>query len=609
MMKQKTGILAVALLVLSSGLNTGLIVSESGVLDDIVEGSVIASIIASDPLLTVHTEEGVEFQSNGETVKFSHDLGTITSGTVESFDVTLTRGDLPDSVNAVQVMVFGLIEPLRLTAEVDSGESLDRIYDTEWVLGLNEDTNRTIKFNLIIPRDTGYAGAVSITLDFSFSCINDELKPSVEEPEEPAPTVTPVAYWSLDEDISDIIHDSIGDNDGEISGADWTSGVNGSALSFNGIDDWVEIPEDPVFDLTDQVSIELWAYLEDYGTMKVFQKGDWDGYGIGVDNWGGWKASVELSNGEDIKVDWGDGRPDLESWYYIVSTYDGETLILYVNGEQVGSETYNGSLRLNNRPISIGSDSGSQKFYNGAIDEVALYNETLSPEYILEKYSSLNSSEPEAESQEGLVSKWSFNEGTGEIAKDSQNINDGTINDALWTTGVDSFGLSFDEASVEIENESSLNPVSEITVEAWVKWSIDPDSGEAWANIVNKGGEHQYQLQHSSQNDLFEFAVETNVTRSYVQSTTETQQGVWYHVVGTYSDNEDRLAIYVNGELEATKIFSGAINIQDDPLFIGRHEWGNRDFTGVIDEVAIYNKALTDTEIQDLYNSMLPIEE
>jgi prepilin-type N-terminal cleavage/methylation domain-containing protein len=159
-------------------------------------------------------------------------------------------------------------------------------------------------------------------------------------------------------------------------------------------------------------------------------------------------------------------------------------------------------------------------------------------------------------------------------------------------------GISFNSASssIVIANSPSLNPSTNITIEAWVKWEIDPALGAPWAVIVNKNLDRQYRLQHNSNNSKFEFAIAMN----FVTSLTTPQAGIWYHLAGTYDGSVIRL--YVNGIEESNRSYSGTIASSANPLTIGGRFDGSRFFKGSVDEVAIYNRALTDSEIVDRYD-------
>lgn len=207
----------------------------------------------------------------------------------------------------------------------------------------------------------------------------------------------------------------------------------------------------------------------------------------------------------------------------------------------------------------------------------------------------------------GEVSIWHFDQGSGTIAFDSSDDNDGTVNGATWTTGVQNNALLFDGENdfISMADSENLNFDQELTVMAWVKWSINPSTGESWANIINKGEDAQWQIQHSNDNSNFEFAVKTDESRVWIFSNIEPKQEVWYHVAGVYDGSEIRL--YVNGSLDNQDDLTGDIHVTDHPLNIGRRSYfEDRYFAGIIDEVYLYDKALSDEELQTYYNQTKP---
>lgn len=208
-----------------------------------------------------------------------------------------------------------------------------------------------------------------------------------------------------------------------------------------------------------------------------------------------------------------------------------------------------------------------------------------------------------------ISSGWPFNEANAETAFDSVNDNHGTVMGAEWTTGISGSGLMFhgNNDKVRVENDLSLNPDDEITIEAWVKWAIDPNNGENWAAIVNKGGDEQYQLQHTYGNSQFEFAVKTDESREWISSTTAPEVNKWYHVVGVYSSYDTELAIYVNGEKEKSATQEGKLVMSGAPLLIGEHYSSDRSFVGIIDEVWVYNTRLSDEQIRSRYDLNKPV--
>jgi len=194
------------------------------------------------------------------------------------------------------------------------------------------------------------------------------------------------SQWLFDENSGSIVYDTVDERDGEILGATWTTGVHGSALLFDGSDDTIEIHNDTTFHLNDTFTFEIWVSPSTHKTAKLIQNGDWDGHGLGQDIWRGWKGSIYINGDRSYSVEWDEGRPDLDTWYHLVLTYDGSSLILYVNGNETDNNSVTGTPKNNGRGIWIGSDNNNQKFFNGNIDEVTIYERALSPSEVRLRY-------------------------------------------------------------------------------------------------------------------------------------------------------------------------------------------------------------------------------
>ena len=212
-----------------------------------------------------------------------------------------------------------------------------------------------------------------------------------------------------------------------------------------------------------------------------------------------------------------------------------------------------------------------------------------------------------------VVLQMNFDADTDTVAYDSSIYhNNGSIADANHVSGKSGQALNFTGTGyVSMPNNASLNLRQNITLEAWVQWNVDPrtyylsnTSSRGWAQIINKNGDNEWQLQHNTDNTLFEFALSvfngTNTVRKYIQGTSAPQQGVWYHVVGTYDGQFMKL--YVNGQNEKQVSMTGNISVSSSTVNIGRRfgsgsNYNDRYFNGLIDSVMIHNRSLTAGEI------------
>jgi hypothetical protein len=221
----------------------------------------------------------------------------------------------------------------------------------------------------------------------------------------------------------------------------------------------------------------------------------------------------------------------------------------------------------------------------------------------------------------GLAGQWKFEEGTGTTVADSSG-NGNTLTLAAstatptWTTGKIGNALSFDNTNdyASASNSASLNITGELTVMAWIKVNaFNPD----WNDIVTKGndaaGRAGYQLiMTSDARPAFYFCTGANATCGTwygyeSDSTTPTiTAGSWFHVAFTYKDSTDTIVMYVNGAAQSGHINGGnalitSIVSNTDPLNIGTFA-SSEASNMVIDDVRIYNRALTAAEIAKIYN-------
>jgi hypothetical protein len=197
----------------------------------------------------------------------------------------------------------------------------------------------------------------------------------------------------------------------------------------------------------------------------------------------------------------------------------------------------------------------------------------------------------------GLVGWWRFDEGTGIIAKDNSIYgNHGTISGAIWVTGKYGEALRFNGASdyVEIAHASSLAPTSGISLEAWVNVTrLNTMEVILTKSTAGKDVWQDYALTHEANNIFRGIFVVAGNTR-VVNSLPHTNTNVWYHIVTTFDGQS--LKMYVNGVLEGTATYAGALGTSTNALRIGKQTVYN--FQGVIDEIRIYNRALSAAEIQ-----------
>lgn len=197
-----------------------------------------------------------------------------------------------------------------------------------------------------------------------------------------------------------------------------------------------------------------------------------------------------------------------------------------------------------------------------------------------------------------LVLHLSFDDGSGNTAKDSSSFqNDATLNgNPAWIEGKFGQALSFDGATWgEVADDASLDITDSMTIETWAL--VEP-GGDTIQSAVEKGsgwvaGEYNLAALYNNGSilqarDLPAACADTNVGSSI-------QDGEWHFLAGTWDGTVIRL--YIDGELDAEMPCAGTLLVNDDPLYIGARGGNQRFLTGALDEIKVYNYALSETEL------------
>jgi beta-galactosidase len=202
-----------------------------------------------------------------------------------------------------------------------------------------------------------------------------------------------------------------------------------------------------------------------------------------------------------------------------------------------------------------------------------------------------------------LVGWWKFDETEGGNAGDSSsNDNVGKLfGNPQWRPSAGKVGgaLEFDGVDdyVDCGNDASLDITEQITITAWVKTN---DAGDSQFNPYITKGDRTYGLKQHSQNSI-EFVIYDGTWRVTHYPVDGSFNGVWHHLAGTYDGS--KLKLYIDGTLEVTTAYKGSIASSAANLNIATNsEESGRFYNGAIDDLRIYNYALSEGEITALYN-------
>jgi PKD repeat protein len=205
----------------------------------------------------------------------------------------------------------------------------------------------------------------------------------------------------------------------------------------------------------------------------------------------------------------------------------------------------------------------------------------------------------------GLVAAYGFSEGGGSaVADGSGNGNNGMLTSGVSWTSQGKFGnaLVFNGSNgrVDVADAPNLRLTTAMTLEAWVNPATESGS---WRDVVYKGNDNYYLVASSGQGGVP--AGRVGVSRVYGTSLLPTN--TWTHLAVTY--DKTTLRLYINGVQASSVAYAGDIATSANPLQIGGDSIYGQYFQGLIDEVRVYNRALSRSEIQaDMNKAVAPAE-
>lgn len=307
-------------------------------------------------------------------------------------------------------------------------------------------------------------------------------------------------------------------------------------------------------------------------------------------------------------------RINLGQWYHVVVTYDSAgTRIprIFLNGVEVaaydltvasaGTHSYNGLT------LRVGADGAINRFFDGLIDDVRVYNRILSAANITELY---------AMGPPVPIARWRLDETSGTAVADSagyalNGTMQGTLNGGTDSVaGQNGTALNFNGTSdyINIPHNAVMNVPNRLTVAAWVRsTAITGDNHR----IVSKWGPsgNMFNLQYNAfdygsdgQSRQAGFEVRVGTTNYLVDADNNVARmgdGQWHHLVGVYDGST--ISIYTDGVLRNSTAVSGALTNYNTNINIGRDANNYGFFPGDIDDVKYFNRSLSADEVRSLY--------
>jgi hypothetical protein len=195
-----------------------------------------------------------------------------------------------------------------------------------------------------------------------------------------------VGWWRLDEGTGTTAYDSSGNgNDGTILGnPQWVAGKVGNALDFDGNGDYIDIGNDPIFDITKEITLSIWVNANDNGNGE---NNCWMGKGdntYAIKHQTGNYLEFFIYDGTWHSTNYSTNITSLNGeWHHMAGTYDGTELKFYLDGVLSANLVYSGTIGTSSDDVTIGENSqATGRYFDGMLDDARIYNEVLSQEDI-----------------------------------------------------------------------------------------------------------------------------------------------------------------------------------------------------------------------------------
>ena len=420
-------------------------------------------------------------------------------------------------------------------------------------------------------------------------------------------------YTPITFDLPVISHCDIAGSGGSGDGWNTSMGVDGGgnidadplfedvdgAIQFDGLDDYVAIPDYKGIGGSASRTCSAWIRT----TQSTF--GDFVTWGSLVDTGAKWAAGIK--NGVfSVRVYGGNilGSTVINdgSWHHVAVTWKPDTdsmlsnAVLYVDGVRETISSF-ADIEINTgagEDVHIGNFQAGNHF-RGLIGDVRVYSRALSRSEIQQVMDNENASTADLEGH------WKLD---GNATDNSGNSHHGTVfGGPVWTTehSVDgAIQLDGVDDYIEIENYTGVTGTHSRTVTAWINADASTDGAIVmWGDDSVAGGKWLFRINTDGQ-------LRVSAGGGYVIATTDLRGTDWHHVAVVLADDgtvtTDDIQVYVDGILDpASFVSSLAINTTDiTNVTIGATPISTLSFEGMIDDVRIYSRALSRSEIQQV---------
>src|SRR4030042_4517511 len=394
-----------------------------------------------------------------------------------------------------------------------------------------------------------------------------------------------------------------------------------AAASFNGSNSYIQAENASSLRITGPLTVSAWVLGTNTGIRYIAGR-----YNIELER-GGYLLS-KIDDSYNFRIAGPEGQDSISAqtnhfpWEWAhgggVISSGKPGLYLYIDGALKESKD---TTIFSIDPVSeidffIGTNENKTDFWEGSIADVRVYNRALTSNEIAGLFGSYSDKYGRklvvTDPGQGLVGYWNFNEGEGCIVHgNSSNNNYGTLKPEcdIWAedkNGEQAKALEFNglDDYIHISDSSSLQIENEVSISIWLK---PPDTlPDSNMTILRKRAaypeDYSFAFVYNQEDKGYGWAVSSGTTGAldYIKSTNTVLFGQWQHIVVTFDNSERK--IYMDNNLINDTVTSTLANTGSNyDLYIGQEADGSDNFKGMIDDIRIYNHALSANEIMSLY--------
>jgi len=460
----------------------------------------------------------------------------------------------------------------------------------------------------------------SLTMSLNEICLNNDCANATWAGGPPNVDSSTRGMWHFDESSGMTASDSSGNgNTGLYTGTPhWVGGKFNGGLQFTGDYESMDVNDSNSLDISGSLTVELW-FKKFSGTgvyAWLVNKCNYSGtytttnYAVWIDGPSN-KLRAGIANGTVAQNVTSTSAVQPNTSYHVAFTADGTTLKLYINGVLDNSSSQSMNPGPNNNNLTFGALYRQGGFYfNGTIDEVAIYSRAKSAEEIAADANFFHWDWGPIAMNRNISAAWHFDEGSGTTISDSSgNGNTGSFSTTgsfpVWAAGRFGYGVSFDPAyasNIVAGDSPSLDISGPITVEAWFSAYYLYYSHGHW--LLNKGSSSSDGNYHIWIDNTYKVhaAIGNGTDSQAVISASTLQPDTWYHVAFTANGTTDSngvLKLYINGILDNSSVQTMTPLSNGLDLVIGSMTDTILSYplNGTIDEIAISSRAKTADEI------------